>query len=608
MSCWRLLMLALTVIAAVLVSTVTARAQSPSVLELGDADSYDVVTHARIFPAAAGETIESYEALRDAGRFATPDDPRRRLHEGGAVWILLDVRSASAREWVIWNPGAAQALDARIQVGTGAAQVFHNGFFVSPQDRPLQAIGYAFPLPLAAGQRAEIALRGYLPPREDRQLVIASASRFLYLNLISSLLVFGVMGAALALGAYNATMFLVGRERAYGYYALYALSSVFLWGTTHSVVTLFTRDGPAALTLNGLAAMFTVFAALRFTHEFLELKQTAPRLHVVYQVLSVVIVALVVVLFAVPQPQFKRIAAFVAVPTTTALVGAPVHALVRGHRRALLMVIGWTPLMALPLVIGLRNLGLVEGAWMSNNVMLVFHGFEILTMALAVAQRWRELDAERARAQNEALEQMRLRLEQSEQLAHAELASVSAREEAERERLRGSIDALTGLRNRRAFESEHPRVNKAFAHDSNTDVLLCIVDVDGLKTVNDRAGHAEGDRLLATFGQHLASSLRGMDRIYRLGGDEFAVFARAPDLAARDAIEGRIRAAAEELKKEFPDGGASLGSALLSETDGNVQEAYRLADERMYREKRAHYATRGNDGPQPPQSESNGEP
>lgn len=580
------------VIAATLCLLWTHAAQAEP-LRLGDDESYETAPAMRVFPAEPDATLADFDALRDESYFANaPADPSRHLREDGDVWVLFDVtrtQSSPERDWVIWTHGAAQWLDARVAVEGESPEVYRNGFFVSPEHRPLQALGYAFPLRLEPGQRAEVVMRGYLPPRDDHRITVATASHFRLINLLSFLLVFGVMGAALALGSYNAVMFVVVRESTYGYYALYALSSVFLWGTTHSVFTLFTGDGHGALTLNGLAVLMTAFAALRFTHDFLDLRETAPRLHVAFQVLSVLFLVLTVALFVLPQPQFKLLAAAAGIPTMAVVVFTPIYALARGYRRARFMVIGWAPLMVFPLLLGLRALGLIEGSWVSAELMLAVHGFEILTMALAVGDRWRELEQARAKAQSDALEQLELRLAQSEELARARIAGQQAQLEAEYEKMRASLDALTGLRNRRAFDSEFPRMSQKWIEGAAADTLLCVIDVDGLKRVNDERGHAEGDRLLTEFGKHLSTSLRGADQLYRLGGDEFAVLAHAPSDGAVRAIEARIREAIAALEQEFPGAGASLGSARLSETDGDLEEAYALADGRMYEEKRAHH-------------------
>jgi hypothetical protein len=416
---------------AVALSLCWARSAQAEPLRLGADDSYETAPALRVFPAERGSTLADFDALREAGRFASPPvDPARHLREDGEVWIVFDVTRAPSspeRDWVIWIHGAAQWLDARVDVEGEAPEVYRNGFFVSPEHRPLQALGYAFPLRLEPGQRAEVVMRGYLPPRDDHRITVATASHFRLFNLLSFLLIFGVMGAALALGSYNAVMFVVVRESTYGYYALYALSSVFLWGTTHSVVTLFTGDGHGALTLNGLAVLMTAFAALRFTHDFLDLRETAPRLHVAFQLLSALFGVLTIALFVLPQPQFKLLAAAAGLPTMAVVVFTPIYALARGYRRARFMVVGWAPLMAFPLLLALRGLGLIEGSWVSSELMLAVHGFEILTMALAVGDRWRELEQERAKAQSDALEQLELRLAQSEELARARLAGQQAR-------------------------------------------------------------------------------------------------------------------------------------------------------------------------------------
>ena len=250
--------------------------------------------------------------------------------------------------------------------------------------------------------------------------------------------------------------------------------------------------------------------------------------------------------------------------------------------------------MAIALLIALRGLGLFEAAWLSKDLFLAFHGFEVLSMALAVGDRIREIEADRERAQKEGLAQLTLRLEEREQLAAAVHATRSAEQQAERERLRASTDELTGLRNRRAFDSERPRLATEWSQDG-ADLMVSVIDIDGLKRLNDRDGHAEGDRMLGVFGRHLRAALRESDRTYRVGGDEFAVLARAPDMVARAAIESRIAGAIAKLKAEFEGIDASVGSALLSEVEGSVIDAYRRADERMYEQKREHHEERGDD-------------
>src|SRR5205823_7615681 len=92
-----------------------------------------------------------------------------------------------------------------------------------------------------------------------------------------------------------------------------------------------------------------------------------------------------------------------------------------------------------------------------------------------------------------------------------------ATEELERDAL---VDPLTGLFNRRALvhnlESELGRASRTQSRFS-----LMFLDLDGLKAVNDRYGHAAGDAVLVRMAEALETALRRGDSAYRLGGDEF---------------------------------------------------------------------------------------
>jgi diguanylate cyclase (GGDEF)-like protein len=102
-----------------------------------------------------------------------------------------------------------------------------------------------------------------------------------------------------------------------------------------------------------------------------------------------------------------------------------------------------------------------------------------------------------------------------------------------------TMDELTLLSNRRGFMalSAHAlgvckRLNKPAA--------LFFIDMDGFKTINDRFGHAEGDRVLANFSELLRHSCREADVVGRLGGDEFVVFLTDADAVQTDALVGRL--------------------------------------------------------------------
>lgn len=85
-----------------------------------------------------------------------------------------------------------------------------------------------------------------------------------------------------------------------------------------------------------------------------------------------------------------------------------------------------------------------------------------------------------------------------------------------------ALDQLTGIYNRRSGEQRlAEEISRALRHSRPLTVLL--IDIDGLKQINDRLGHAAGDLMLKSFSERLQRAIRGSDLAVRLGGDEFMV-------------------------------------------------------------------------------------
>lgn len=104
-----------------------------------------------------------------------------------------------------------------------------------------------------------------------------------------------------------------------------------------------------------------------------------------------------------------------------------------------------------------------------------------------------------------------------------------------------ATDPLTGIPNRRLFlERLADAVDAAAA---GARAVVCLVDLDGFKAVNDRAGHGAGDVLLQTVASVLGTAMRETDTVARFGGDEFAVLADVTDDFSSDMLAERLRIA-----------------------------------------------------------------
>ncbi|MGE5408566.1 MAG: diguanylate cyclase [Syntrophothermus sp.] len=106
-------------------------------------------------------------------------------------------------------------------------------------------------------------------------------------------------------------------------------------------------------------------------------------------------------------------------------------------------------------------------------------------------------------------------------------------------------DPLTGLLNRRRFETELPRHLARIARYGRGGALL-LLDVDRLKAVNDTFGHARGDELILLVARILDRELRAGDLAARLGGDEFAVLLPEADGAEAEAVAAKLVDAVRE--------------------------------------------------------------
>jgi diguanylate cyclase (GGDEF)-like protein len=150
-------------------------------------------------------------------------------------------------------------------------------------------------------------------------------------------------------------------------------------------------------------------------------------------------------------------------------------------------------------------------------------------------------------------------------------------------------DPLTGLGNRRRLTED---LTTAFDRgaDRGPSVLL-LFDLDGFKSYNDTFGHLAGDELLTRLGSRLRRAVDGVGRAYRLGGDEFCAHL---DLEGGDpdALIGSAAAALTEYGAEYTVK-ASLGVVLLPREAGTALQALRLADERMYANKRSRSGDAG---------------
>ena len=167
----------------------------------------------------------------------------------------------------------------------------------------------------------------------------------------------------------------------------------------------------------------------------------------------------------------------------------------------------------------------------------------------------------------------------------AALVVSALRAALDRERALSRTDPLTGLGNRRAFE-ERAELEIQRAARFHRPLTLAFLDVDDFKAINDRLGHAAGDRVLALLATALRSHLRSVDLVSRFGGDEFVALLPETDVAAATAVVDKLlKRSRDDLAEKGIAVGISAGVVTFGSAPDSVSAMIRAADDLMYRVK-----------------------
>ena len=148
---------------------------------------------------------------------------------------------------------------------------------------------------------------------------------------------------------------------------------------------------------------------------------------------------------------------------------------------------------------------------------------------------------------------------------------------------------MTGLFNRsQLFVTLEQEVSRTRRSDRGFCVLM--IDVDGLKAINDSAGHLRGDDVLRALGAVIRGSIRTVDSAYRYGGDEFVVLLPETDIVGAFVVAEKIRSGAEDVGMATAEADAmtsvSIGLVSHPEDGLGAEELMVAADRAMYQAKK----------------------
>ena len=180
---------------------------------------------------------------------------------------------------------------------------------------------------------------------------------------------------------------------------------------------------------------------------------------------------------------------------------------------------------------------------------------------------------------------------------HEVVGEMKSYEMEKQYRARAMTDELTGIGNRHAYESEIDSIISERVNGKLPDnVIIFSMDVNGLKHVNDTYGHQAGDDYIRGAADCLKMTMGSYGNVYRTGGDEFSAIIRSKSFPDEEVVA--------LLRKYLSEWSDSYGNHLtmsvgigksIDNPECNIEEIIGIADEAMYRDKRAYYQATGRD-------------
>ena len=149
-------------------------------------------------------------------------------------------------------------------------------------------------------------------------------------------------------------------------------------------------------------------------------------------------------------------------------------------------------------------------------------------------------------------------------------------------RIKAKVDALTGVKNKLAFQEAEARLNAQIEEQRAPEFAIVILDVNDLKKVNDTEGHKAGDQYIRDACRIICETFK-RSPVFRVGGDEFAVIAQGNDYAHIDALMDRVR----EQNAGAQRGGSVVIACGMARCEGDpsVAAVFERADQNMYEDK-----------------------
>ncbi|MBE1161462.1 sensor domain-containing diguanylate cyclase [Dyella acidiphila] len=524
-----------------------------------------------VYGASADEPAPPGYAALDHWLVAHPSLPRIDML-GGSFWLVARFTpTQSATEWVVtFDNTYYDNADIWVLGDDGLRRQSESGADTGINDMPRGTL----PVKLTAGHHYAVVIHVTSKfftalPRID----LHTRAQYHQRRISETALMLGALGILFGLGVFILFVGLWIKDRGYTLYGSQALILVLGWSFFFGVPQGWLGVNTEPVNFAQWFILLPVVHA-RFTIRFLDLWRHAPRMARIGD--GIVIGAIVALPLSLWLPSLAFLLATIGVSVAVLFSASMgLWSLLHGVRRARFFTLAFMATLIPGAIILPVNFGLVPSAVDNADLLtLIGNACEAMLLAFALADHVKLVEDGRER----------FRRGMQEAVAKA------------------SIDALTGLGNRLAFNVMIEEITRRENADPAEGTWqIAMIDLDGLKQINDREGHERGDDLLCAVGEGLAR-LGELIRAFRLGGDEFALIAYGDELGKQ-----RLGRALDELdlalrKSDYPGAGISYGicSAPINQrhfSSADFAELIRLADRIMYAHKSQRYSERNAERP-----------
>ncbi len=416
----------------------------------------------------------------------------------------------------------------------------------------------------------------------------------------------------------------------FGFMSAMALSNLFFFITTRNTtflsycgyvgflaLTLATLHGlgykylwPESVWLQGrsvgLYATVTIFCALIFSRQILDVKHNSLILDRVLLVSSAIMLFALLLGLLIPYAVYIKLFLVLLSLAVVIIYGVGVALWYKGVRLARFYLVAWTALLVTAFITSLDNANLIELDVPSHYLLMFGATVETFLLALALAISYSQQRDELFASQALSLEQERQAREAQEKLlklreeAQHDLEykvqertlelEIALRELSETNReleQKNLTDGLTGIRNRQYFDKKYLAEVRRSRRE-HTCLSVVMIDIDHFKKVNDTYGHTTGDKCIRVVARVLRETLRRpSDDICRYGGEEFALILPNTDEEGARLVAESMRENVENTEIDTDHGplkltlsaGVCSSIVLTAEDEKNLLEK---ADEALY--------------------------